>query len=164
MKTIRSFILLLSLVIIPTTQSKAAVAVITAFSNPAAAGQIAINGLAITGAGTISTMIWPADNCDKGSCFMGLVAGITLGLVFLEVNGDIQFSEVDPLIGKELGLSASEINIYNMELDEVNLLTQEVLSGIKSYMTSQDAANLWLELKEFVSPETFAVMQSLSQR
>lgn len=118
-------------------------------------GVVTISGLAGMGVGIIvaQTGSW----AGLGYLALGMSAG-ALGLVILdESEGTIQFSELSKESGKDLGLSNSELTIYNSEVDQLNAIKDTIASQLSDEASSEEVASLWSEYKESVSPETLKV-------
>lgn len=165
MKSLRKLLLLTFLVAMPFQQSKALVAAITTIWNPTTAGYIAISGLAAPVVGTvISYVTSEEDGCEGGACVVGLVLGGMLGLVLLEEQGNVHFSELSNAQAESLGIDKRSQMIFNSELEEANILLSEVAGQMKKHSTQSEARAAWNELKDYVSPETFKVMQKISNQ
>lgn len=144
-------------------QSKAAVAGIVAIAGaPVAAGTIAMSGLATTAVGFLGTV--SDDNCDGGACLVYFVLGAFIGIVLLDDKSALEFKNVTLDNVKKLGLKKSDIDIYNSELEEVNMLFNEVTSELTKDSTPQEAKRLWNQYSDLVSSETFSVMQALASQ
>jgi hypothetical protein len=164
MKQLRNFILMTFLLAVPVQQSNALIAGITAFFNPTTAGYIAISGLASPIVGAAVSYVTSDNGCDEGSCAVGLVLGGMLGLVLLEEKGNVEFSELSTTQAKELGIDSQSLAIFNSEIEEANILLSEVAGQMKKHSTQEDAKKAWDDLRDYVSPETFEVMQTISNQ
>lgn len=125
---------------------------------------LVLGGIAgpVAGMHLIARSASSSENGQMIAFFLGLPAMIILGVVLLdEESGQIKFDEVDADQASKLGLTANEIEVYNSEVYEVNILVEEVSASLVTESTLKDSVELWDEMKEFVSPETFKVMQTL---
>jgi hypothetical protein len=53
------------------------------------------------------------------------------------------------------------VAIYNQEIEEANILVEEVTSYLSAESSVEESRELWNEMKDFVSPQTYKVMQKL---
>ncbi len=161
MKAIKLLVLTLFLSITSIQNSKAAVAGVMAIAGSPAAGGVALAGLGSVGVGFIATA--GASSCDGGLCIIPIFLGVVVGAIVLdEESGSIEFNEVTYNEGEELNLSKKEIEIYNSEVEEANIVFSEVLANLAASSSVEDSRELWTEFSEFVSPETFIVMKRLA--
>lgn len=77
------------------------------------------------------------------------------GLILLDNEG---LAEFGPIHGSLEGVTAQEIEVYNSEVAEVNLITEEVVAQIDRDMTVSEVKELWKTYESSLSPETFKVM------
>lgn len=161
MKTLQLLFLSLFITIVPMQQSKAAVAGVVAIAGaPAVASGIALAGLGSAGLGLLLTI---ADgNCDGGACVVYFLLGAVAGVVLLDDAGVVEFNHISLENAKKIGIKRSDVDIYNSELEEVNMVFSEVSSELTKESTPEDAKNLWSKYSDLVSPETFSVMQALA--
>lgn len=129
-------------------------------------------GLWITGSGVTigvgGTAIVSATCVDLGCLavlFPMAVGGAValVGLVTLEGEQEIQFKALSKADAAKIGASESERLQFNSELDQANILFAEVSEQVASIKnaTVEDSANIWEEVKDLVSPETFSTMQKI---
>jgi hypothetical protein len=154
----------LVLTIAPVKKSEAAVAGVMALSGAGAAGSVAIAGLASPLVGGVGLAI--AGGGDDMSQAMGMAIGLYLGgivgLVLLdEESGDIQFNQINNEQAAKLELDMKDVAIYNQEIEEANILVEEVTSYLSAESSVEESRELWNEMKDFVSPQTYKVMQKL---
>lgn len=167
MKSLKIFFaVLLTVVTITHSQpSKAAVGALV--STP-----ILIAGLYIT-AVTGGTTIYSYISCNRGDHDeSGLCSAVTLlfglplialGLIVLDGEQGVQFQSLSLEQANQLGVSEAELAIYNSEVDQANMLIEEVKTELSQQKnpTEQDSVVAWNNLKDLVSPETFATMQKI---
>jgi predicted tellurium resistance membrane protein TerC len=129
------------------------------------AAPVAVTGLVIALGGRL--MIYSAANghMDEFSslayALIGLY-GIFVGTVVLDENNlSVEFSKVNPETTSKLGLSSDEVEIFNSEIDELNLMANEISSRAK---TVNEAASLWDEVRVDFSPETFSVLKAITSK
>lgn len=167
MNKFRLFIAAL-LTVVTLSHSKPSQAAVGAFVG----APLLIAGVVVAGGGAI-TYALGKDQC--GSNEYGLCSGlwglftapiILIGLVLLDGEQQVAFGELSPEQAKSLGVSAADAAIFNAEVDQVNMLMQDVkeeLSQIKK-PTVNDSAAAWSNVKDMVSPETFAVMKKIAEQ
>jgi hypothetical protein len=151
----------------PAQKSEAAVAGIMAATGAGAAGSVAIAGLASPF--VMGTVMAVANAEDDVHFTLGFVLGAYLGalggLVLLdEETGEVQFNQIDKAAANRLALSMKDVAIYNSEIEEANILFEEVRSELTAESTVEESRELWNDMRDFVSPETFAVMQKLVEK
>lgn len=54
------------------------------------------------------------------------------------------------------------IAVFNEEIEEANILLEEVTSELSANSTLEESRAIWQDMQDFVSPETFKVMQALA--
>lgn len=86
-----------------------------------------------------------------------------LGLIVLEEKQGAVYSAIAPWSvegAEKLGLTPSEIDSFNSEIDQVNALAAHVDSEMaaRGSKDPQVASQIWLEVKDAVAPETFSAM------
>lgn len=170
MKLLKSSLLALVAVLMLSTAkpSQAAVGALTA--NPA----LALTGLKVTGGGAallgIGMMAGRADNSMMGMA--GLMPGVIglalagVGLIILDENQGVSFDELTQEQAQKIGLSSSELEQFNSEIDQVNALASHVDAELSllSNPSVEDSAAIWASIKDAVSPETFSAMQKISSQ
>ena len=129
-----------------------------------------LKGLVISGSGFYAGLAIE----DRGYRFLSektykpvlltTMAYTVIGLIMLEDEQSMSFAEISSSEASKLGISASELAIYNSQLDEVNALFSHVDSELSSIAkpSIQDSSDLWASVKGAVAPETFSVMQKIS--
>lgn len=154
--------------IAPIHKAHAAVAGVMALTGAGAAGSVAIAGLASPLVGAVSFGIIGGTNGDDMSVALGQAIGLylggMLGLVLLdEESGSIEFKAITNEVAAKLEINKNDAQIYNSELEEANIIFAEVQSQLDAQSSVEESQQLWDEAKEFLSPETYAVMQKLAQ-
>lgn len=92
---------------------------------------------------------------------LGYIA-LVAGLVLLDKDSNqVDFKEISEEDSILKGLTQVEMEAYNGEIEELNLVFSEVASQINSEMTKEDVAKLWEEHSEFLSPETFSALKKV---
>ncbi len=159
MKNLRLVLLTLILSFSQINQPRAAVAALVTIWNPVAATTIALYGLAAPVVGGVAwTLLWDWD----GRTAAGIVLGGVLGLVILDEEGIPEFSQISYGEGIELGASEADIEIYNSEIEEANLILQEISVSIKKQDTTDDVQEAWTQYESLVSPSTLKVMRAIT--
>lgn len=165
MKSLRAFIFAIVAVctLTATTPSKAAIGL--GFASPVTI----ITGAVIAGGGVIA--VGASDKApDLGSgllMFFGGISAAILGLLVLdgEEGQLVAFGPLSMKDAQSLKISKLEVQAFNRELDQINALASYVdheVAQIKE-PTSQDAANVWNDVKSEVSPEAFRALVKVSE-
>ncbi|EQC47755.1 hypothetical protein [Bacteriovorax sp. Seq25_V] len=163
MKYLKLITLSCLLTIMPIQNSRAAVAGIAAIAGAPAASGIALAGLGSLGFGVLGTL--SASTCDHGHCNIVLAFFGVIGLVLLDSDtANFEFVEIDHDKASEFGLSYEEVEIYNTEVEEVNIVFSEVKASLGADSTVEDARKLWEENKNLLSDETFKVLTVLASQ
>jgi hypothetical protein len=88
--------------------------------------------------------------------------GSAIGLILLdEEQGSVTFNKVKTEQAAKLALTEDQIEIYNSEIEEANILFEEVASNLTAESSVEESRAVWNEMQDFVSAETIEVMQSL---
>jgi len=167
MKKLLAAVFSIMLTVAPAQKSEAAVAAVMAMTGAGAAGSVAIAGLASPFVGSIGYGIaGSGDDMSQGiGIIVGAYIGILVGAVLLdEESGDIQFNEIDSSVAEQLNISKSDIATYNSEVEEANIVFEEVRANLSGESSVEESRAVWSEMKEFVSPATFKVMQKLASQ
>lgn len=163
MKAIKCLVLTVLLTFSTTQKSHAIASVVMAVNGVPTAGSVALTGLGI-GAGGLTLAVTQVV-CYEWNCltlaFLSLVVG---GLVLDEQTSALSFSSLSNEQSIDLGLTTEEMNMYNTELDEVNAVFEEVIINLEADSKIEEARLLWNEYKDFLSPKTFKVMQTIISR
>jgi hypothetical protein len=143
--------------------SQAGVAGLVAFSASVNAAGLVIYGGATVG-GLASFVA--ASKSTSPATKVGLIAlGVALlGFVALDDEQGLSFNEVSEQQAAQLGLSASEMESFNSEIDQVNALSVHVTSQMVSLSspTVEDSVAAWGSVHDSVSPEAFSAMQKIT--
>ncbi len=170
MKNIRIFFAVL-LTVVTLSHSKPSQAAVSIFTG----GATAILGLKVIAVGVVggyATAAIAQSTCTSGDCFNGILgvllggAVIAVGVVILDGEQAVEFQELDKKKATLLGVSESERESFNSELDQVNMLLEEVTEKMTSLEspTAQDSADAWNNVKDLVSPLTFSAMQKIASQ
>lgn len=163
MKMIKTLVLASLMTIVPVRQSNAAVSAVLAIAGTGGAGAVALAGLGSVGVGFLATM--NSSSCDGGGCLVGFLLGATVGAILLDnETGKFEFKKLDLDNAKSLGLNAREMEIYNSEIEEVNLVFEEVSSQLSNESTIEESEALWSEYQDYLSSESFEVMKKLATK
>lgn len=150
----------LMLTFAPAQKSEAAVAAVMAATGAGAAGSVAIAGLASPIVGSAWFTLTSGD--PAMGVAIGLSLGGILGLVLLDEEvGEVKFNQIDSEQAAKLKLNMKDVAIYNQEIEEANILVEEVTSYLSAESSVEESRELWNEMKDFVSPQTYKVMQQL---
>lgn len=162
MKTLKLFIasLLIACTLTSTQPAKAAVGAFVG-------GPLLIAGLVVAGGGAVSYVVAEKTCENWAEC---LVAGLIImpilgvGLILLDGEQIIAFQELDSDTAAKLGVSETELAVFNSEVDQANMLAEEVKASLLKLKkpTPEDSAKAWLAVESFVSPETFGIMKKIA--
>lgn len=163
MKALKLMIFSVLIAFAPVQKSQAAVAGVMAIAGSPAAGGVALAGLGSAGVGYLATI--SASSCDGGTCVVGLFLGLVVGVVLLdEESGSIEFDQISSDLAKKLELSKLDMEVYNSEIEEANMIFSEVQSQLTGESSVEESQELWSEYSDFLSPETFKVMKKLASQ
>ena len=158
------FSLLLSLTIFFSTIPKAQAIVGVAMADKKVrvmGGMVAAYGAGSYGAGFILMTV--AGNSVLSFALMSL--GFTTGVVGLVVldskTADMKFSEITEKTMQELEISLEERDIYNSEVDQLNLIKEEIESQLGDSPSPQEVETLWKEYQGYLSAETQKVASKI---
>lgn len=132
---------------------------------------VLIAGLVITGASGIFAIKTISD-CRRSGDNSGLCEGLTIlitapvllvGLIVLDGEQGLEFSELNSKQAAELGVSEAELAVYNSEVDQANMILEQVKSELSQIKNADeaDSRKAWSAVQDFVSPETFSTMQKI---
>ena len=94
---------------------------------------------------------------------LGATAGI-IGIVVLDEKAcDLKFSQLDAEKAKLLNISSSDLDIFNSEVEELNLLKGEIEAKITKKTTDKEIVEQWKNSKQYLSPETLKVAARIIQ-
>ncbi len=165
MSKLRLFLAVLLTVTTLSHSKPSQAAVGAAFSTP-----VLIAGIVIAGGGTLvaaKSLLVDCRNDSSGMCagLTVLILGpvVLLGLVLLDGEQQVEFQELSQSQAQKLGISSSELAVYNSELDQANMLVADVKSELSRMEKADenDSAAAWASVKDMVSPETFSVMHKI---
>ncbi|MES2527462.1 MAG: hypothetical protein V4598_10260 [Bdellovibrionota bacterium] len=164
MKSLRIFFALLLTVVTLTASKPSQAAIGAAVSTP-----LLIAGIVIAGGGAVTTLIsvkkCQPDGTGLCSAFVVLLLApvVILGLALLDGEQQVEFRELNSKEAAKLEVSASELAVYNSEIDQANMLVADVKSELSKIEkpSEADSAKAWGNVKDLVSAETFSVMQKI---
>ena len=147
MKSIKSIILALLITIVPMQNSRAAVGVVY--------GAV---GLGWGPAAYALDLMYVSANIPNPALgFLGILAGIVL----LDEEGKPSFGELNSEQAKKLNITKSEMDIYNGEVDQANIIFAEVASELNADSTREQAKASWANYEDMLSPETMKTMKAI---
>ncbi len=154
-------LLTLALTFIPVQKTQAGIAAGFALTGGyAVAGKLALAGLASPVAGYVATHF--DRGCSELACLRWFASGLILGVILLdEDSASFQFDKINETRALELGISKESAKIFNAEVEDANIILDEVTSQLDEDSHVDQARELWTEYKEYLSAETFEVMQLL---
>lgn len=166
MKSLRTFFALL-LTVVTLTHSQPSRATVGALvSTPVLIAGLYIT--AVSGGTTIAGLI----SCKRSGDDSGLCRGlmllfgipvVALGLIVLDGEQGVEFRPLTDDQATRLNISESELAVYNSEVDQANMLIAEVKAELsqKKNPSEKDSLNAWNNVRDLVSPETYATMQKI---
>lgn len=91
------------------------------------------------------------------------------GLVLLDNNGKVTFSELDSKKAELAKITVSEMEAYNAELEELNVIKDMVSSEIGTMegtreLKAESSNELWTEYQEYVSADAFSALVKLVKK
>ncbi len=105
---------------------------------------------------------------DQDRLFLGIVlgaltaaAGSYLGLIFLDDQKTVNFSTMTSVDAKRLGVSETERQKFNNELEEANFVFDDIKYNAEGLSNSQ-LANMWQDYAPTLSAETFSTIKKIS--
>ncbi len=160
MKFISSLAIALTLVFAPVQKSEAAVGLVAAPAVIVVGGVVAAVGGVLTIDAFAAGPICTAPGFDGVlSCLFTGIIGMSVGavgLLILDGEQELAFSEARSSMKHLKGVSAEEIAVYNSELDQLNAINSEITAEVKADK-SVDAKARWMEMSEHLSPETMKI-------
>lgn len=93
-------------------------------------------------------------------------AGGLFGLMLLDGEQEAKFSELSLDSADDLGITASELEIYNSEVEQVNAIAREIGSELNGQGSdsAELARDMWIELGTQLSPETMKTVIAIAQQ
>ena len=151
MKTLKAIVFALLITIVPVQQSKAAIGLF------GGAGSRAIPTLF---GGVVGTAAGFLDSWNNGTSLLTYIL-VYGGLILLEDEGQIAFSKINEAQAKKLGITKAQMDIFNAELDEVNVIVLEVASELNPQSSIEDSKRAWANYTDMLSPETVKTMKAI---
>jgi proteasome assembly chaperone (PAC2) family protein len=88
---------------------------------------------------------------------LGATTGI-IGIVVLdEKSAELKFSMLDSDKASLIDVTAEELEIFNSEVEELNLLKNEIESRISRKTTEEEVSQQWKAARQYLAPETLKV-------
>lgn len=98
----------------------------------------------------------------------GLVtaAGSYFGFIILDGQKEAKFAELSADAAQDLGVSESDREIFNSEVEQVNAIAREIGSElVKANSDSVELSrDLWIDLGSELSPETMKTVIAIAQQ
>jgi hypothetical protein len=92
---------------------------------------------------------------------LGYIA-LVAGLILLDNEANkVDFKEISEEDSILKGLTQVEMQSYNNEIEEVNIVFSEVASQINKETTKLEIQELWETHSEFLSPEAFSALKKI---
>lgn len=93
-------------------------------------------------------------------------AGGYFGFLLMDGQQEAKFGELSPEGASQLGISASELAVYNSEVEQVNAIAREIGSELAAQNSdSADLArDLWMEYGTQLAPETMKTVIAIAQQ
>jgi hypothetical protein len=88
---------------------------------------------------------------------------VAIGLVMLDGEQQVEFRELSKAEANKLGVTATDLEIYNSEVDQANMLMADVKAELSKIEkpSVEDSGVAWSGVKDLVSPATYATMQKI---
>lgn len=154
------FSLLLSLTLFFTTMPKAEALVgiaISSQSTRSVGGLMSLAGAGGVAAGVTLTAIFGNSYAFLALSVLGATAGI-IGIVVLdEKSAELKFSLLDSQKAALLGVSNEEAEVFNSEIEELNLIKGEIEAQISKKTSDREIVEQWKTAQKYLSPETLKV-------
>lgn len=171
MKLMKSFLfsIVALCILFNTTQAKAGIGAMFAAPVVVTAGLV-VAGTGGAGIGVSTIGMLTTGDAGGVLSFMGLslISGIVglFGLVVLDGEQGMSYAEISEKDGLKIGLTLEEIELYNLEIDQVNAIASYVdskMADIKNPKV-EDSKAVWEYVSHSVSPETFKAMQTITTK
>ena len=99
-----------------------------------------------------------------GRCDMGTIGFAYIGLIVLDGEQKVQFSELSSREANELQISKADLNNYNNNIEEINMIFSEVAASLGDNTTREDAEVLWEEASKYLPKGVFKTMQKIGSQ
>lgn len=118
--------------------------------------------MSVAGAGSVATGITLTAIFGNAYAFLALsVLGATTGIIGIvvldEKSAELKFSALDPEKAKMLGISEKDLQIFNSEIEELNVVKEDIESRMTKKTTEKEVIELWKVGQEYLAPETLQV-------
>lgn len=153
---------------IQSKRSEALVGAVVAFANPAAGLSIAAVG---GGSLLLSSMFSRLEAAPLGAVMAALLFGV-VGGVLLDEEGMAEFQPIKREEAEKLTISLDEMNAYNDELEEINLLHQNISLKVNQKLERhekienvfEEAHIEWKSFEEmgYISHEAYEALKKIS--
>ena len=154
------FALSFTLIFAPVQKTEAAVGLIAAPAIIVVGGVVAAAGGIATIDGFVSGPLCTMGSFDGVlSCAFFAITGMvvaTVGIIILDGEQSLAFSEVNSSMKHMKGVSAEDIATYNSELDQLNAINAEITAEVAADK-SVDAESRWVKMSDLLSPATLKI-------
>jgi hypothetical protein len=162
MRTILSMMLSVSVFFTTMPEAQAVTGIIISNKTVKTIGGIST----LVGAGSLAVGFLGTATLGNSVLFLGfsLIGATTgvIGLVILdEKSGELKFSPLTKEQIKILGIAQSEAEIYNMEVEELNLVKEDIESRITDKTSNEEVVEHWKEGQQYLSKETLVVASKI---
>jgi hypothetical protein len=95
---------------------------------------------------------------------------VSIGLVMLDNESSFKFVSIEGNSNKELGISDYKKSVYNMEVEELNIILEEVESDLilkenkGENVSLKDSSLLWNSYSKYFSTETLEVAKIITKK
>lgn len=164
MKKALAIILMISLFMISVTpKAEAGIGILIKSRSTRVVGGVisATSGATVVGAAAFNIIF---GNSYVAIAFAALgVVGVAVGLVVLdEKNADLKFKPLSSEAVRRLGIKERELEIYNSEVDELNVIKEVIESQVSDQVGQKQVTELWNQYKDTLSPETMTVASKIA--
>ncbi len=158
MKSILSALLSVSIFFTTMPQAQALVGVIISNKTVKTIGGLStLAGASGMALGFLGTVSFGNSITFLAFSLFGATTGL-IGLVILdEKSGELKFSQLSLEQAQKLGIDQDDAQIFNNEVEELNLLKDEIEAKITDNTLNEEVVDHWREGLKYLSPETFSV-------
>jgi hypothetical protein len=90
---------------------------------------------------------------------------IGFGILILdEGTGKMTFQEIDSEMATKLNISQTDVDVFNSEIDQVNVVFQSVISELDEKSSPEEALEVWEDYSPYLSKESFRVIKAMANQ
>lgn len=162
MRTILSMMLSVSIFFTTMPQAHAVAGIIISNKTVRTIGAIStLTGAGSMAVGFLGTVAFGNSVTFLAFSLLGASTGL-IGLVILdEKSGELKFSPLSSDQAKSLGISQAQADIYNSEVEELNLVKEDIESKMTERTSNEEVVEQWREGQKYLSQETLKVASKI---